>query len=854
MADWGLLRLHPDVIILQSAFVDFLGSRLAEKAEWQGAIEMAFDQYYDYDKPLKIDFPIATSAQDLINLFKQNEQGFNHLEKGLEKVRDRIITSYPIDPKWVHNNLPITGQHLFGRKGQIQQLDDAWNDPNIHIISLVAWAGVGKTALVKYWLQKMERVHYRGAKRVYAITFYSQGTSDKSASAEPFIDKALRWFGDLNPTEGTSEERGERLARLIKSERSLLLLDGIESLQHPPGPNEGAFKEKSLKALIVGLATYNPGLCVMTTRLPIKELEAFESHTSQQISLKNLKLAEGVELLRSLGVKGDDNELEQATTEFNGHCFALTLLGSYISDAYDGDIRCRVEIGPLEEDERQGGHARRIMEAYEKWFEEGPMLDILLMLGLFNQPADADCIKALRTPPVIRDLTDNLMHLSTRDWQRTLNKLRRSQLLTEQNPKEKGTLDSHPLVREHFGSRLRERSLEAWREGHKRLYEYLKNKTPKLPDTLDEMMPLYRAIVHGCYANKYQESFDEIYWARVQRGPKKYFSTDQLGAFYTDLSVLTHFFTEPWYQAVTNLNKYTIATIQNKVGFCLKALGRFEEAIEPIQAALEGYKEQQAWKEATGVASNLGYRYLWSGEIKKAVEMTQKGVFFADKINEQDKERMLMRTRSRTAWADMLHHAGNFEEAQKNFQAAEAIQREDKRQPSWLYAAQSFRYCDLLLSQQKYQEVKKRAFRALDIAERSRKKRPFEIALHNINLGRAFHLAGEYEVAVSHLENALTNLEVAKRLDTLPVALIARAALRRYLNKIDDAYADIDHAMKIAERGQMKLHMADCYLEYARLDFVCGKEFLQNLKNAKTMIIEMNYHRRDNEVNKLEKM
>jgi hypothetical protein len=46
------------------------------------------------------------------------------------------------------------------------------------------------------------------------------------------------------------------------------------------------------------------------------------------------------------------------------HCFALALLGSYLTDAYNGDIRCRSEVsGHLAHDVRQGSHARQVMDA-----------------------------------------------------------------------------------------------------------------------------------------------------------------------------------------------------------------------------------------------------------------------------------------------------------------------------------------------------------------------------------------------------------------------------------------------------------------------------------------------------------
>src|SRR5262249_52489173 len=62
-------------------------------------------------------------------------------------------------------------------------------------------------------------------------------------------------------------------------------------------------------------------------------------------------------------------------------------------------------------------------------------------------------------------------------------------------------LDAHPLVREHFAELLRREQPAAWREGHRRLYEHLKRKSAQYPETIEEMAPLYTAVVHGCMAN-----------------------------------------------------------------------------------------------------------------------------------------------------------------------------------------------------------------------------------------------------------------------------------------------------------------------------------------------------------------
>jgi hypothetical protein len=78
------------------------------------------------------------------------------------------------------------------------------------------------------------------------------------------------------------------------------------------------------------------------------------------------------------------------------------LLGSYLTDAYNGDIRHRKEVSKhLGHDVRQGTHARKVMESYQTWFGEGPELSVLRMLGLFDRPAEEKAIAALLKPPAI---------------------------------------------------------------------------------------------------------------------------------------------------------------------------------------------------------------------------------------------------------------------------------------------------------------------------------------------------------------------------------------------------------------------------------------------------------------------
>ena len=121
-----------------------------------------------------------------------------------------------------------------------------------------------------------------------------------------FLTLLLTWFGDPDPRIGTAWEKGERLAKLIAHRRTLLVLDGLEPLQNPPGPQEGRLRDPSLQALLRELAAFNKGLCVITTRLPVADLADHERTSAPRRDLEQLSSDAGAKLLRALGVKGDE--------------------------------------------------------------------------------------------------------------------------------------------------------------------------------------------------------------------------------------------------------------------------------------------------------------------------------------------------------------------------------------------------------------------------------------------------------------------------------------------------------------------------------------------------------------------
>ena len=749
--------------------------------------------------------------------------------------------------------LPSTNPELFGREKEIKLFDDAWANPKTNIICFVAWGGMGKTALVNSWLGKMRADNFRGAERVFGWSFYSQGASEgKQASADVFIASALRWFGDPEPEKGTPWEKGERLAEYVKKQKTLLILDGIEPLQ-APSHEPGKIKDPALSTLVRELAHDNPGLCIITTRLDVDDIKDFTGNAVETKHLEKLSDEAGMELLKHLGVKGTDDEIMQAVRDFDGHALALTLLGTYLLKVYKGDVRKRDRIAKLTKEEKYGGRAIQVMESYEAWFKGKPELDILCIMGLFDSPAEGGAIEALKADPPIRGLTSELKNLGEYDWCFALDNLRNAGLLAREDPNEPDALDCHPLIREHFGEKFRNISPEAWKEAHSRLYEYYKIQVKEYPDTIEEMLPLYRAVAHGCRAERYQEALEE-YWHRILR--EEQFSWKKLGTFGGEIAVISGFFDTSWGRPVAGLRENWKPWVFGQAGIYLRALGRLKEAAQPMKASFDSYIAQEIWGDAAQAARNLSELYLTMGDIAQALNHAKQSVELAEKYCDSFWQMVCW-----TTLADAMHQAGSMTEAENLFQKAEDKQKMRHPEHPFLYSLWGYRFCDLLLSKGKYRKVLSRAEKTLEIAETlSGSLSLLDIANDHLSLGRAHLLktmhegTGNLSKAEEHLNSAMVWLRKAGTQHYIPRGLLARAELYIEMKDFDKVGSDLDEAATIAKRGEMDLYKADCRLGYARLYLAKGnkEKAREALTIAKEMIGKMGYHRRDGEVKELE--
>jgi tetratricopeptide (TPR) repeat protein len=745
------------------------------------------------------------------------------------------------------SKMPTTAAEFLGREEELTSLDEAWVDETTHVVCLVAWGGVGKTALVNEWLARMGKDNFRGAERVYAWSFYSQGTrEDRQVSSDLFINDALTFFGDPNPEEGSPWDKGRRLADLIKKYKTLLILDGLEPIQYPPGEMQGRLKDQSMQALLKELCHSQPGLCVITTRLRVTDLQHEENRSCLPLPLFQLSPETGARLLTTLGIAGTDKELKEAVKEYRGHALALRLLAGYLKVVHDGDIRKRDRVPRLMDEEQEGGHAERVMAAYEKFLSGSAELNILYILGLFDRPAPPGAIETLRQEPVIAGLTDALQSLTDPQWKYALSHLRDLHLLAPPESHRENTLDCHPLVREYFAARLQQAHPKAWKEAHRRLYHYYKDLPEKeQPDTLAEMEPLFAAVSHGCRAGLHQEALDEVYKLRILRR-SEHFSWKKLRSFGSNLAALSGFFETTWDKLVDPIFESDKGFILGQVGLYLQILGRLREAEAPMVAGLAARIKQKNWRNAARAANNISGLWLTLGEVADAIKYALKGMDYADRSDHWE-EKMIMRT----TLADGLHQAGNVAEAEERFREAEAIMQVEQPKYPFLYSTGGFQFCDLLLSRGLYKKVRERAEKALEIVLNG-SRHLLDIALNKLSLGRT-HLqeareggSGDFERAAGFLDQAVTGLREAGYQEFIPRGLLARAGLYREMGDYEKAWADLKEAQEIAVWGEMKLHLTDYHLEAARLCGAEGKEeeARGHLERAKALIEETGYRRR----------
>jgi hypothetical protein len=337
------------------------------------------------------------------------------------------------------------------------------------------------------------------------------------------------------------------------------------------------------------------------------------------------------------------------------------------------------------------------------------------------------------------------------------------------------------------------------------------------PDDEAGMDPLFSAIAHGCAAERENETWNEVYRARIARGDEA-FASKQLGLFGQVLAALASFFETPFTRPSPRLSRNRALAL-NEAGFHLSALGRLEDAAEPVRAAITEYESLRQVDFAARCAENLSELLVTIGRLpgeEGAVAAGAEAVSFADRSGNAS-ERM----GSRTAHAYALLQAGSIAFADALFREAEAQQQEMQPDIPRLYSILGYRYCGVLLARGRATEAAARATYGYDLAHGAGKDLLSE-ALDTLTQARAVLAAisppalAPQDCAARSAE-ALAALRRANQEAYIVPGLLAHVEA---LWRCGDANAPAEpqrEAESIAKRGPMPLLLADTYLLSARI-------------------------------------
>jgi hypothetical protein len=479
---------------------------------------------------------------------------------------------------------PADPDLFVGRDEAIRLLDGAWKRGKIHIVQFVADGGVGKSTIIWNWVEQLRRRDFPDCVQAIDWSFYSQGRRDYATDSQKFLLEAARHFTDLGVDLGAGaatlpDQMGRLIGDAFVACGGLMILDGVEPLQYAPQENGGALKDPGLAALLTQIRGAPPPglgaakrLLILSTRWQLPELRSPQRGPIRRVDLNTLSDEQGARLLMQFRLPDAPSrklyfvppnyvdqqyavheEFKACSQEYDGHALALILLASYLLNRHNGDLARRRDVSaiPLDHEDDPYRHARRVMRSYDRMFEEGSAAsgsgaslsracaETLRLVGLFDRPAPSDLLDVLRRGDPIPGLTDAVQDDAR--FEEAVRQLSALRLLAGGFSAHDGSLDAHPLVREHFSQLVQAKYAAAWSAAHVRLYDHLRAIPEELPETIERMDYLFQAVVHACKAGRYHDALHQLYYPRIMRGEVRY-AAEELGAMVPLLSILSHFF------------------------------------------------------------------------------------------------------------------------------------------------------------------------------------------------------------------------------------------------------------------------------------------------------------------------
>jgi hypothetical protein len=160
---------------------------------------------------------------------------------------------------------------------------------------------------------------------------------------------------------------------LVQQARLLLVLDGLEVLQEDATSlNHGKITHPLLQALLQNwLRVPHKGVMLLTSRFHFPQLVRYSGVGFHQLDLVRLSTADGMALLKRLGLFGNDNLLVSYVEKLYGHPLALRVLASTVKRSCFGNIDDFTGEEMLTKGDPLGEKLQRLLRFYEQQLQDG---------------------------------------------------------------------------------------------------------------------------------------------------------------------------------------------------------------------------------------------------------------------------------------------------------------------------------------------------------------------------------------------------------------------------------------------------------------------------------------------------
>ena len=730
----------------------------------------------------------------------------------IQQPHEKEPLTFPSQPS-LHNQTPPE-PNFVGRKEMLKTITDWYTNPEVRIGALIGWGGVGKSAIVRKWYDNLESNSIK-PDGIFWWGFY------RNAYLEQFLNALLRYVsqGQIEPeTIKSTWEKTDRIKEYIYQGAYLIILDGVEQMQKSESGDEfGTMIHRECTELLHYLADVPEadGLCLITTRYPLKDLNEWHERGYNNLSLIDLSIPDSLLMLRSRGVKGSDEEMTEVINRYKGHALSLTSLAGYLKRYYNGDINHAPEVEFILSDKERFKDVNKLLRKYAEKMSESERIFLYIFSLFRGEVTENDFAIVFRHKVKGTEFNKVLVRMHELDFRDLISGLVDWRLISYD--KTKKTYTSHPLIKGYFESTFDEKIKKLC---HKHIYQYFGLYAPEWPETLDEMQPLFEQVYHGCAAGLYDEVIDGVYNDRIRR-MGEHFITHKLGAWETDLSLAKTFFPEGDLSQMPLVSKKSAQSwLLAVAGLAFLATGRPKEAEELFLTGVKMFIEDKDCGNASMSYQNLADLQFRTGDLESGLESAKKALDAAEKAKS---DQYIVFSKAYLAW--ILHLLSKNKEADKEFRKADALSI--KIDGDRLYGLAGVQYADFLISMKRIEEVFELTKQNLEICQKN--TWPDSISNCHRCLGAIERIKGNHKEAEIHLQNAI-GLARKVGVPSLEIeALLESSRLHLDMERHEDSIRYANEVLKICARTGFKHYEPEA-------EIVISKAYmaLNDIEQAKT--------------------